>query len=113
MSHDEIDRTRSLHMPIDIQRLQAAFLQLVELQDPAARNEKLAEIAATDPDLRPRLEALLQAHASPDSFLNRPPDFSAVETRALLPESVPGAMIAGRYKLLELIGEGGMGLVWM
>lgn len=28
-------------------------------------------------------------------------------------EAAPGTVIAGKYKLLEPIGEGGMGTVWM
>jgi eukaryotic-like serine/threonine-protein kinase len=34
-------------------------------------------------------------------------------TPAASQEDKPGALIAGRYKLLQQIGEGGMGTVWM
>ncbi len=59
-----------------------------------------------------RVEALLHAHEQPDSFLEAPGgnllhtiDEPAIHER-------PGTLI-GPYKLLELIGEGGMGLVFV
>ncbi len=93
----------------DFQREQAVFLAAVEAAGPAERNAVLDRQCGNDADLRKRVEALLAAHDAEGSL---PPVGAAVaETRAL--ETPAGAMIAGRYKLLEEIGAGGMGVVWM
>jgi tetratricopeptide (TPR) repeat protein len=60
-----------------------------------------------DDALRQRLEVLLQAHANPGSFLQSP----AVTVDAPSMEA-PG-MVIGPYRLMEQIGEGGMGLVFV
>ncbi len=76
-----------------------------------ARTAFLDEHCQDDMELRQRLEALLRAHDNPDPFLE-------ARTPAALPtmdEPIaerPGAVI-GPYKLVEQIGEGGMGTVWM
>jgi serine/threonine protein kinase len=72
-----------------------------------------------DAALRSRVEALLQAHDHPGSFLGNPaPDLEA--TSDSLPGRRDGAAGAegpgsriGPYKLLQQIGEGGFGVVYM
>jgi serine/threonine protein kinase/tetratricopeptide (TPR) repeat protein len=79
-------------------------------QKPASeRTAFLDEACGGDLALRRRIEILLQADDNPDSLLELKP--AATSTMSSLSEA-PGQVI-GPYKLLEQIGEGGMGVVFM
>src|SRR4030095_15651714 len=75
----------------------------------AARAAFLDAHCQDDAELRRRLEGLLRAHDHPDPFLEPAP--AAGETLDQ-PSVCPGTQI-GPYKLIEHIGDGGMGTVWM
>lgn len=84
------------------------------LQFPAEDRASFLETACgDDAALRRRVEALLKAHDRAGDFLDETPDgFGATaETAAGMVEK-PGDRI-GRYKLLQQIGEGGCGVVFM
>jgi serine/threonine protein kinase/WD40 repeat protein/tetratricopeptide (TPR) repeat protein len=76
-----------------------------------ARAAFLDEHCKDDVELRNRLEALLRAHDNPDPFLDAPAPVAGATIDEPVTER-PGAMI-GPYKLLQEIGEGGMGTVFM
>ncbi len=59
-------------MPVDARRVQAVFLAAVEAADPVQLAAILDRECASDPELRRRVEALLQAHREPASVLDRP-----------------------------------------
>ena len=65
----------------------------------------------TDPALRAQVEGLLRAHESAGSFLGMPTRAGVVVSEPFVAEK-PGSSV-GRYRLLELIGEGGFGRVFM
>ncbi len=86
---------------------------------PAAERGRFLDLACQgSPELRRQVEVLLRAHFDSATLLHESDDKS--EERRLA-ETVSqkgqsehsGTMIAGRYKLLEPIGEGGMGSVWL
>ena len=89
----------------------AIFNAARHILDADAREQFLRETCGKALDIRARLDALLRVHERELTFLESP----AVPPRAL-PATVvsegPGSVV-GPYKLLERIGEGGFGVVFM
>src|SRR2546421_924263 len=88
--------------------LQAA----VEKKTPAERAAYLDGACGPDADLRALVEGLLQSHEEAGSFLEQPL-FEPNQTIDQLPHPESAGTVIGPYKLLQQIGEGGMGTVFM
>ncbi len=125
-------------MPVDPKRVETLFHRAIGL--PAAdRPAFLAAACGDDADLRGRVDRLLAAHdeigspppgpsdaagahasgVPPFSTGDRPTAMFAPDVPAPAPthayptkDEHAGAVIAGKYTLIEVIGEGGMGSVW-
>jgi len=83
------------------------------LQQPVgARDGFVEQACAGDPSLRRHVDALLRAHDNPESLFDPPEPGLAPTISEPIPAARPGAVI-GPYKLLEQIGEGGFGIVYM
>ena len=104
-------------MPNAIPSLDTIVGGAVEIADPAERAAYLDRACGPDDALRRRASALVAAHGRAGGFLERPAP--AVDPTAAFvpgPEDAPGPAAGteiGPYTLRELIGEGGMGLVYV
>src|SRR5262245_36453914 len=90
---------------------ESIFIAALEKEGAAERAAFLHQACAGDEALRQRIERLLRRHEQTDSLL----DAAAAGVGATVDEPAaerPGVRI-GPYKLLEQIGEGGMGVVFM
>jgi serine/threonine protein kinase/tetratricopeptide (TPR) repeat protein len=116
-------------MHAEFQRVKEIFLAAVEKTAPAEREVFLREACGAEAGLRRHVEALLRKHEQAGSFLEKPaatvdprPDPVAEASASVDPPpgreaaqpvaEGPGSRI-GPYKLLQQLGEGGMGIAYM
>jgi serine/threonine protein kinase/tetratricopeptide (TPR) repeat protein len=107
-------------MAVDAARAKSLFLTASDLADPAERAAFLDRECGGDAELRARVEALLRAddpgllglpvaqEAAVDFAVGQPQTEDYGDPTARV-----GAVLACKYKLVEAIGEGGMGSVFL
>src|SRR5438067_12614638 len=104
---------RSCHaLPEPVMNEREIFVAALEKTTPAERAAYLDAVCRDDADLRRRVEKLLAAHEAAGGILDRPA-VSDDATGAYLPISEGPGTVIGPYKLLQQIGEGGFGVVFM
>ena len=106
-------------------KVEAIFTEALRQPGPAGRADYLGSACGGDARLRARVESLLKAHVDAGNFMGASEDPSAIAMLDAAPfqwpsgpapedptAERPGSVI-GHFKLLQRIGEGGFGVVYM
>lgn len=91
---------------------QEIYIEAINRRDPAERRRFLGEACAGNEVLRERIETLIRQSDQLGSFLEGAPQPLGATADTSVAVEKPGTQI-GPYKLLQQIGEGGMGTVFM
>src|SRR5947209_8456373 len=97
----------------EARQAKAIFDRAAEIESATGRDDFVLRECADDAELRARVQGLLAAYEQAGSFLEFPP--AGVRAAATVDPALgerPG-MDIGPYRLLQQIGEGGMGTVFM
>jgi len=100
------------HMPHRRQKSDSIFWAALEIDSPQKRGAYLDEACGPNRQQRAQIEEMLAAHSRAEGFLEQPAVMEQITTSSQPATEKPGSMI-GPYKLIEEIGEGGMGNVFM
>jgi serine/threonine protein kinase len=97
--------------------VKAIFDRAVEIESPDERLHYLVRECGNDAELRERIDALLSAYEQAGSFLEKPAmgqrPHALEATTGYRPITESAGTQIGPYKLLQQIGEGGFGVVYM
>jgi WD40 repeat protein/serine/threonine protein kinase len=91
----------------------AIFLEALQQPSPEERGAFLDQACGGNRELRHSVELLLKAHARAGDFLSAPSTGPIHDTAELASTHEAAGAVIGPYKLIERIGQGGMGTVWM
>jgi serine/threonine protein kinase/WD40 repeat protein len=95
-------------MPTSVRTEESIFTEALDKRSPEERAAFLDGACGSDAVLRARVENLLKSHEHAGSFLRKP-----LATTVDEPGQERVGSVIGPYKLLQKIGEGGMGTVYM
>jgi WD40 repeat protein/serine/threonine protein kinase len=88
------------------------FIAALQREDAGQRGDYLRGVCGPDLAMLERVEGLLQVYQGAESFLESPASAPTISVNTPMVLECPGTMI-GPYKLMEQIGEGGMGVVYV
>jgi serine/threonine protein kinase/tetratricopeptide (TPR) repeat protein len=111
-------------MAAELKRVKQIFLSALEKPNSAQRAEFLGQACGGDEELRRQVEALLSQHEQASGFLESPPaglvptadsgqlDREVTSLWRTVSSEIIGSRI-GAFRLLQELGEGGMGAVYL
>ncbi len=101
-------------MPVstDFAKMQEVFLAAVEEHPPDQWDAYLDRACAGNAELRGQVDQLLRAHLQEGSLPGRS-GLGLERTALYQPRAEDVGLVIGRYKLLEQLGEGGFGIVYL
>jgi serine/threonine protein kinase len=88
--------------------VQAIFNEAITRDSDESRVKYLDDACENHPEIRARVEALLRAHSEAGGFFGGQPAVTEIQ-----PITEKSGTQIGPYKLLQQLGEGGMGVVYM